>query len=160
MGRAEGAWASEHRGSGTKARFIRWELEGNQEENSHTLTSLEPQTVKVTLQVEHAIRPGRHGLALYTNEQQLVWSIGPVQVDLEPGRYELCHSLPMLPLRPGPYNWLATLYDGTELVDCWNCTPDMIVMTESHQSPYDEWTGLLNLPDTFSARLIPGSPLR
>ncbi len=54
----------------------------------------------------------------------------------------------MLPLRPGLYNWLVTLYDDDlQEVDSWNCLPEMSVTADNHQSPYDQWSGVLNIPD-------------
>ena len=47
------------------------------------------------------------------------------------GKHDLCYTFPMLPLRPGPYAWLVSLYDeGVEEVDAWECLPEMIVATE------------------------------
>ena len=55
----------------------------------------------------------------------------------------------MLPLRPGPYNWLVSLYDDGEEVDVWECTPEMNVGVENYQHKFDSWNGVLNIPSDF-----------
>ena len=55
----------------------------------------------------------------------------------------------MLPLRPGRYNWLVSLFDEEDPFDEWHCTPEMIIATNDYQSRYDEWTGILNLAPQF-----------
>ncbi|HKW64836.1 MAG TPA: ABC transporter ATP-binding protein [Candidatus Acidoferrum sp.] len=150
MARGEQDTSGQHRGSGAKARFVSWEIADLRGDTPHTLTDLEPVTVKVTVDVAQPIKAARHGIALYTHEQQLILASGPTQLALEIGEHRLCHTFPMLPLRPGSYNWLVTLYDDVDLVDWWNCVPEMLVATESHQAPYDEWTGILNLPVGFA----------
>jgi hypothetical protein len=55
----------------------------------------------------------------------------------------------MLPIRPGRYNWLVSLFDEGEIFDEWHCTPEMIIATKDYQSPYDEWTGVLNMATGF-----------
>ncbi len=47
------------------------------------------------------------------------------------------------PVRPGLYSWQVSLYDQNEEVDSWNCIPEMIVATETHQHASDEWNGIL-----------------
>jgi ABC-type polysaccharide/polyol phosphate transport system ATPase subunit len=136
------------RGVATKARFTRWEID-SQADDLCTVRDLEPLTVKVFLDVRQPIERASHGIALYNHERQLVWAWGPKMMRLQAGEHQLCHTFPMLPLRPGSYSWLVTIYDEDELVDSWDCVPEMIIAAESHQSAFDEWTGILNIPDKF-----------
>jgi hypothetical protein len=139
----------------TKARFVRWGIADARGGNPYTVIDLEPVMVQVTLEVVTPLKDAMHGIALYTHEQQLIWALTPRKMHLGAGEHQLCHAFPMLPLRPGAYNWLVSLYDEGELVDLWNCLPEMIVAAESHQSSYDEWTGVLNIPDSF--RVVSGA---
>jgi lipopolysaccharide transport system ATP-binding protein len=141
--------AKQVRPDDSKASFVKWAIANPRGDNPHTLIDLDPVTVEITVNVRQPIKAARHGIALYTHEQQLVWGCGPKKLQLEIGEHQLCHTFPMLPLRPGSYNWLVSLYDDADLVDFWNCVPDMIVTAENHQSSYDEWTGVLNIPDSF-----------
>ena len=133
-----------------KGRFVRWEIVGQSE--PHTLRRLEPVTIKVTLNVRDTMNAAMHGMALYDHDQRLVWAWASPRLRFEAGEYELRHTFPMLPVRPGRYSWLVTLYDDLERVDWWNCEPDMVVATESHQSHLDDWQGILNVPDHFELR--------
>ena len=49
------------------------------------------------------------------------------------GEHDLCYTFPMLPLRPGPYYWVVSLYDDGNQLDAWDGVPEMVVATEGHQ---------------------------
>jgi len=138
------------RGTGSKARFVRWEIADSRGGNPQVLTTLEPVTIKIAIEINQAIRHGHHGIALRNLDQQLIWAWAADDVDLPVGTRELCYTFPMLPLRPGPYSWHVSLYDEDDLVDYWDCLPEMIVATETHQHRSDEWNGILNIPSRFA----------
>lgn len=141
------------RGSISQTRFLSWEIAGRNGDNRHSLNNLEPVKIRIALEVQRPIARAMHGIALYNHEQQLIWSKAPQKLALESGEYALDHTFPMLPLRPGLYTWAVTLYDDGKLVDSWNCEPEMNVATESYQTPFDEWTGILNIPSSFEAKI-------
>jgi len=139
------------RGEGGKARFVRWEIAGSNKDERHVLDTFGPVTIKFIVQVNAPMSLGIHGVALYNADRQLMWGFAVYNLELTPGQQSLCHQLPSLPLRPGSYSWLVSLYDSSEeLVDAWECTPEMLVATEPVTHPRDEWVGLLNLSDNFS----------
>jgi ABC-type polysaccharide/polyol phosphate transport system ATPase subunit len=137
-----------HGGSG---RFLAWELDSGNDEDSHTLTRLGPVTVKFTMELKEPVRRGHHGIALYNHERQLIWGWATDGVALGAGVNQLCHTFPMLPIRPGSYGWLVSLYEEGEEVDSWECLPEMIVATPVYQHAYDHWNGPLNIPTEFVA---------
>jgi lipopolysaccharide transport system ATP-binding protein len=136
------------RGS-TKGHFLSWQLDEPTGRKPHTVENLDPVTVKFTVQIQKPIGMGHYGIALRNHEQQLIWAWAAEPLRLEVGEHQLSHTFPMLPLRPGVYNWLVTLYDEGDLVDWWECTPEMSVATEVYQHPRDEWNGILNIPADF-----------
>jgi lipopolysaccharide transport system ATP-binding protein len=140
------------RGPGTKAHFIRWELGVSPGRELHTLDILGPITVKFILEVQQPIRKGHHGIVLHNQDRQVIWGSAIEPLELEAGQHELSHTFPMLPLRPGMYSWLVSLWEDGEELDEWDCTPDMLVGTEVHQHPRDEWNGILNMPARFEVR--------
>ena len=79
-----------------------------------------------------------------------MWGTAVNNLELPPGTHTLVHELPYLPLRPGPYVWRVSLHDENELLDDWQCVPEMLVATEPVTHPYDEWAGFLNIPEEFS----------
>jgi len=149
MARGESFNHSDHRGPATKGRFVRWEIAKAAGENSCILDDLEPVTVKFTVDITQSIKNAHYGVALRNFEQQVIWAWATKPLRLEVGERQFCHTFPMLPLRPGPYTWLAALYDEEDLVDWWDCTPEMIVATEVLQHPQEEWKGILNIPAAF-----------
>jgi lipopolysaccharide transport system ATP-binding protein len=132
-----------------KGRFTDWRIVGAGQTEPHRLTHLGPVTIGVTLDVIEPMRAAKHGMALYDPDRQLLWAWDSMKLRLDSGKYQLLHTFPMLPLRPGSYSWLVSLRDDLEPIDLWDCEPEMIVATESHQSPYDDWTGILNVPSEF-----------
>ena len=133
--------------------FFSWGIATRNGDNRHSLNNLEPVTIRIALEVQRPLVKAMHGIALYNRDQQLIWSKAPQRIELEPGEYALDHTFPMLPLRPGLYTWAVTLYDENDLIDSWNCEPEMNVVTRSYQTPLDEWTGILNMPSNFVAKL-------
>jgi lipopolysaccharide transport system ATP-binding protein len=149
MARGESEGAQQHRGPGTKARFIKWEIAEPRARDPHVLTELAPTTIKLSLQIDEPLRNATHGVALYNHERQLIWGWAAYNLEISPGPKEFHYTFPMLPLRPGPYNWLVSLYEDGVEVDVWDCEPEMVVATETYQHRYDEWTGALNIPSEF-----------
>jgi lipopolysaccharide transport system ATP-binding protein len=133
----------------TKARFVRWQIDGTESGSSNFLTTIGAVTIRVQVEVLTPIQNGNHGIVLYNGERQLMWGWATDGVDLEVGTHEFCYTFPTLPLRPGPYSWLVSLREHGDVVDQWDCTPDMIIDTEVHQHPQDEWSGVLNTPCQF-----------
>lgn len=129
-----------------KARFRRWQIENSEGTLSNLLTTLGRVSVQFTMEVCEPVRFGHHGIALYNTERQLMWAWATDHVELDPGTHEFRYSFPSLPLRPGSYSWQVSLWDDGGLVDMWDCVPDMIIGTENHQHPHDEWNGILNVP--------------
>ncbi|MCU1242654.1 MAG: hypothetical protein JWO71_3380 [Candidatus Acidoferrum typicum] len=149
MARGERNSSREDRNSAAKGLFRRWQIEGASEGTIHTLNTLDPVTIKLSVEVRQPVKRGHYGLALRDHQQQVIWAGAIESLQLEIGECELCYIFPILPLRPGLYSWLATLYDEGELMDWWDCVPEMNVTTKIYQHPQDNWTGVLNLPVRF-----------
>jgi lipopolysaccharide transport system ATP-binding protein len=140
------------RGPATKGRFLRWEIVEPRAASPHLLSTLGAARMKFVVEVRDAVRIGHHGIALRNLDGQLMWAWAAEGVELSAGVHEFFYSFPALPLRPGPYTWHVSLYDGSELVDAWDCLPEMIIATEGFQHPRDEWNGVLNVPCNFLIR--------
>jgi len=150
MARGETGAGEASRAASTAGRFVKWEIVEPRSEEPHVLTEQRPTTIKFTVQVEQPVHNGHHGCALFNNDRQLIWAWSTDDVRLIPGQHEFCYTFPMLPLRPGPYNWQVSLYEQGNQLDAWDCVPDMIVATENFQHSHDQWNGLLNMPSQFS----------
>jgi lipopolysaccharide transport system ATP-binding protein len=140
------------RGSGAKAKFLRWEIDQRGSDERHTLDHLDPVTITFHLEILEPLGRGEHGVALYNADRQLMWASAASNLRLEPGLHSFSHALPGLPVKPGSYQWQVSLLDGGEMLDLWDCLPEMNVATKVHQHYRDEWNGILNLPVDFSHR--------
>jgi ABC-type polysaccharide/polyol phosphate transport system ATPase subunit len=141
--------ATSHAGQATgDSGFLKWEIV-EAGDNPHVLDRIGPVTVTFSLEVRRPIERGHYGIALRNRDQQLMWAWALDPFSLEIGQHRFTHTFPMLPLRPGLYNWLVTVYDQGTLLDWWDAVPEMSVETEVYQHPRDEWNGVLNLPSKF-----------
>ncbi len=150
MARGDQSSAQQHRGTGTKAGFLKWEIAGEPPGQAHVLSTPGPVRVNFIAELTHPISNGEHGIALFDVERQLMWARAAQNLSLGPGTHVFSHTFPSLPLRPGAYQWQVSLWDNGEMLDLWDCVPDMIIATESHQHSMDQWNGILNLPATFT----------
>jgi lipopolysaccharide transport system ATP-binding protein len=135
---------------GAKAQFLRWHVVGLEGAQTNLLTDDGPVSVKFCLKVNQAFRNAQHGVALYNSDHQLLWGTAVNNLDFEPGRIEMVHRLPALPLKPGAYWWRVTLWDEDGLVDDFQCVPEMLVVTKPLTHQQDEWAGILNIPSEFA----------
>ena len=133
-----------------RARFLRWEIVEPRVDQPHILSTLGPVRVNFAVQVGEPVRRGHHGIALFNADQQLMWAWATDDLQLEPGFHIFSYSFPMLPLRPGTYSWQVSLWEDKNLLEHWDCLPRMIIATEVHQHPQDEWNGVLNVPASFA----------
>jgi len=147
-----GQWNKNGRTNGTrtKARFIGWQIEETQPHLPNILTTLGKVTIRFVVEVLAPVHFGHHGIALFNSERQLMWAWAKDQVQLEPGLPEFRYTFPTLPLRPGSYSWQVSLWENGQVIDLWDCVPEMIIATEVHQHTRDEWNGILNVPCEFA----------
>jgi len=150
MARGDNHGPQQERRTNSKGRFLKWGIADAPGVEPHTLSHFGPVTVKFSVRLYQAVLKAVHGIALFNHDRQLIWGWAAYNLDLPVGSQDLCYTFPMLPLRPGAYSWAVTLFDeGMDLIDSWECTPEMVVATESLQHRYDYWNGILNFPVTF-----------
>jgi len=134
-----------------RARFLRWGIAEPRSEPPYLLEVLGPVEVCFFVKVHQPIHHGTHGAALYNSDHELIWGHAQHRLELSPGIVAFRYRFPILPLRPGAYSWQVSLWDDLGMVDLWHGVPEMIVATENHQHPLDEWNGVMNLPSEFAA---------
>jgi lipopolysaccharide transport system ATP-binding protein len=149
-GEGNGNFAGSADRTAAKGRFLKWEIVEPNGIEPHVLASCGPTTVGFTIAVTESIHNAHHGIALYTHDRQLLWGWSKDNVDLQPGEHTFSYVFPHLPLRPGPYGWVVSLYEDNEEVDAWECLPEMVVATDPVADGRDDWAGLLNIPAEFS----------
>jgi lipopolysaccharide transport system ATP-binding protein len=137
------------RTSGGRAEFVSWRLIGSNRTNDHVLPMDGETSVAFLLRVNRPIHGVHHGIALYDQYRHLLWGTAVDGITLEPGFHEFRYTLPFLPLRPGAYSWLVSLWEGAERIDVWECLPEMHVVTVPVTHYRDEFAGFLNIPSKF-----------
>jgi ABC-type polysaccharide/polyol phosphate transport system ATPase subunit len=137
-------------GARTKARFGAWTIGEAPPNLPNMLTTLGKVSIRFAVEILSTVRLGQHGVALFNSERQLMWAWSKDHIKLEPGLVEFRYTFPTLPLRPGSYSWQVSLWENGEVIDLWDCVPEMIIATEVHQHARDEWNGILNVPCQFT----------
>jgi lipopolysaccharide transport system ATP-binding protein len=146
MARGERVHNQRHGTTSSKGRFLDWQIIEPANDQPHKLSTFGQVSVRFRLEVNEPLRNVTHGIALYNHERQLVWGRANYNFELSAGIHEFVYVFPMLPLRPGPYAWLVSLYDDQEEIDAWDCAPEMVIATPNRQHRVDHWNGVLNIP--------------
>jgi len=149
MSRGDGSIAPKDRPN-TKGRFLRWEIAEPRQDEPYTLATFGSVTFTFVVETHAAIRNGTMGVALFNADRQLMWARAVEGIDLDAGLRGCSYSFPMLPLKPGPYQWQVTLWEDSEMLDLWDCVPEMNIATEIYQHSLDQWNGVLNIPSNFA----------
>ena len=129
--------------------FLGWEIAG---EGNILNDGLKQTTLNFTISPNEAVHRGHFGLHIYNDANVLVASWGFDDLILEPGLQQLQATLPYLPLRPGTYSILCSLYNGGNnltggrLLEVWNANPFLIVDTLPLSHQQDNWAGVFNIP--------------
>ena len=149
-------WDSQERLDAPKtgARFLRWGIIEPRSRELNLLEGSEACSFRTIVQVNKPIRDGHHGIALWSDDGQLMWAWAANNIRMGVGLSELVYTLPSLPLRPGVYHWQTSLYESGALLDNWYCTPELIIATKPQTDSRDEWNGILNLTCDFEINLL------
>jgi lipopolysaccharide transport system ATP-binding protein len=134
------------------ARFVSWSLLDGSPDSPHSISTSGPVRVRFLLETHSPVCRGHLGITLYNAERQIVWGWAADDLNLERGLVELIYEFPYLPLRPGVYSWMLSLWSDGQNIDLWDAVPDLLVNTENFQHSRDEWSGYLNVPSSFSWR--------
>lgn len=133
------------------AKFLNWRVMNGGAAESNVLSHFGPVEIEVALDVHQPIKNAHHGLALWNQDNQLLWGWAKEGLNFSPGRHALIHRLPGLPVRPGSYSLRMCIFgepNGGDwrVLDDWHSIPDLIVATSPVAHPRDEWSGVLNIP--------------
>ncbi len=142
--------AAQMAGEETSGRcFLRWDFADGGNTVRHHLQEL---TVRLHVQVSEPVFQGHLGLAVQNDANFTVVGWGFDGLQLPPGVHELHVQIPMLPIRPGAYTLLCSLFNrgnnltGGHLLDLWHAVPALVVETPPLSHPQDQWAGVLNIP--------------
>jgi hypothetical protein len=113
-----------------------------------------PFAVSFLLKVNTPVRYATHGIALFAPGRQLMWGTATNGLHLDAGIHQLTYQLPALPLRPGNYSWLVSLFEDGQPIDVWECSPELVIATKPRTHARDDWSGFLNLPYKFATHVV------
>jgi ABC-type polysaccharide/polyol phosphate transport system ATPase subunit len=129
--------------------FLSWGLGGGGNVIKDALKQI---TLNFTVSPKEAIRRGHFGLHIHNDASVSVASWGFDNLSLEAGIQRLRVTLPYLPLRPGTYTMLCSLFNGGnnltggKLLEVWNAVPFLVIDTLPLSHQQDAWAGIVNIP--------------
>jgi len=146
--------AQEHHGVAGSPIFLGWELgdAGNiLKDGSKEIT------LNFIISPKEAVRRGHFGLTIRNGEGVAVGGWGFDDLSLEAGVHQLHFTLPYLPLRPGTYTIICSLFNGGnnltggKMLEHWNAVPFLAVDTLPLSHQQDAWAGILNIASKFDS---------
>ena len=132
-----------------QAHFLQWSVCG---ENNVLRDGLGEVSLHFHLQISKPIWQGHFGAMIVDNENVIMIGWGFDNMELGAGTHELVLRMPTLPLRPGTYSVMCSLFNGGnnltggELVEKWHAVPQLVVNTPPLAHSQDRWAGILNIP--------------
>jgi hypothetical protein len=136
--------------------FLSWEIAG---EGNILRDGLKPATLHFSVCPKETVYRGHFGMHIYNDSSVLVGSWGFDGLSLEAGPHQLSVALPYLPLRPGTYTIVCSMYTGGnnltggKLLEIWNAVPFLAVNTLPLSHPQDAWAGLFNIPANLNVEV-------
>jgi lipopolysaccharide transport system ATP-binding protein len=134
---------------GNSSVFLKWEIAGH---GNILNDGLEQVALSFTVFPREPVRRGHFGMHIYNDASVLAASWGFDDLELDPGLQQLRLTVPYLPLRPGTYSIVCSLFTGGNnltggrLLEIWNGVPFLSVDTLPLSHPQDAWAGIFNIP--------------
>jgi ABC-type polysaccharide/polyol phosphate transport system ATPase subunit len=129
--------------------FLRWSICGH---DNILRDGLRDVTFHCQVRLQYPVSQGHFGLKIFNDTGVLMVGWGIDNLDIDSGAQEILLRVPLLPLRPGVYSVIVTLYNrgnnltGGHLIEEWNAQPPLVVDTKPLSHPQDRWAGILNIP--------------
>ena len=135
--------------------FSGWEVVRRRGGESNSVSEgSEPVSIRVRVCNQQSIQRGKATAFIYDGRGVLVsgWSFDSFQ--LSPGNHEVFLTFSNLPLRPGAYNVIFSIYDDHGGQHYWTLAPPLIIEGTAVTHFMDEWAGVLNIPCSLECRQI------
>jgi len=129
--------------------FLCWEMAGQKQTLRDGFREV---IIQMQLRLAEPVSQGHFGVGILNESNFTVVGWGFDGIHLPAGLQEISLKVPMLPLRPGVYTLVCSLFNrgnnltGGQLVDHWYATPPLTVDTTPLAHPQDRWAGVLNVP--------------
>lgn len=156
-GRVVGAYEASAMGkNGTTASddrcFLRWSICGRGNVVRDGLRDVE---FHFQVRLREPVVKGHFGLVLANDANVVLAGWGFDNVTIPAGEQEISVHVPSLPLRPGAYGLVCSIFNrgnnqtGGQLIEQWYGLPPLVVDTAPLSHPQDRWAGFINLPANF-----------
>jgi len=138
--------------------FIGWEIAGH---GNCVRSNFEGLALRFHIMLKEPVVRGHFGVAIKDESGRTLIGWGFDELEVSAGSQDVNLKIPILPLRPGVYTILCSLFnrgnnltDGS-LVDLWEAQPPLVVDTMPLTHPQEEWAGILNIPADLEVAGVP-----
>ena len=135
--------------------FLSWSICGH---DNVVRDGLRDVTFHFHIRVGEPVSQGHFGMAVLSDSGAVLVGWGFDNLEIGEGEREISVRVPGLPLRPGAYSILCSLFNrgnnltGGQLIEQWFAQPPLVVDTPPLSHPQDRWAGVLNLPADIEIR--------
>jgi ABC-type polysaccharide/polyol phosphate transport system ATPase subunit len=146
------ALEAEEAAEGENRSFLRWSICG---QGNVVRDGLREVVFHFHVRLREPVEQGHFGLVLMTDASMVMAGWGFDDISIPAGEQEITVRIPALPLRPGAYNVMTSIFNhgnnltGGHLIEQWYGLPPLVVDTPPLSHPQDRWAGFLNLPAEF-----------
>jgi lipopolysaccharide transport system ATP-binding protein len=113
-----------------------------------------PVSIGIRVHNQKSIQHGKATAFIYDGRGFLIsgWSFDPFR--LSPGEHDALLTFPDLPLRPGAYAVVFSIYDDDGRFHSWSVAPSLIIESTPVTHFMDEWAGVVNIPCSLECKQI------
>jgi ABC-type polysaccharide/polyol phosphate transport system ATPase subunit len=135
--------------------FVSWSIDGK---DNVIRDGLREVTFHCRVGLREPVSQGHFGLKILNDFGVLMVGWGIDNLDIASGAQEILLRVPLLPLRPGAYSVICTLFNrgnnltGGHLIEEWIAQPPLVVDTRPLSHPQDRWAGIFNIPAEVRSR--------
>jgi lipopolysaccharide transport system ATP-binding protein len=135
--------------------FSGWEVvESRGNESNIVADGNRPVSMRIRLGIRRPIRHGKATVFIYDGRGFLIsgWSFD--RIGLSTGEHGVSLMFPGLPLRPGAYSVVFSIYDDDQRFHSWTVAPGLIIEGTPVTHFLDEWAGVLNIPCSLECKEV------
>jgi ABC-type polysaccharide/polyol phosphate transport system ATPase subunit len=142
--------------NGQRGCFVKWSIDGM---DNVLRDGMREVTFHFQMRFSEAISQGHFGMTILSDIGVVLAGWGFDNLDIPGGDREIVLRIPYLPIRPGAYSLVCSIYNkgnnltGGQLIEIWYALPPLVVDTPPLSHPQDRWAGIFNIPAEIEAEL-------
>jgi lipopolysaccharide transport system ATP-binding protein len=145
----QSAASDDDNGTQGNCTFVKWDIL----DHGHVVREgPQPVRFRFVARLQRPVSNGHFGVAILNEADSVIAGWAFERLSLDKGLREFLLEVPSLPIRPGAYSLVCTLFNqgnnlnGGDLLERWIAVPRLLVDAPPLSHPQDAWAGVLNIP--------------